>query len=193
MLPRLNFGSRLRGVFDRIEIRRELCPGDLGEIVALHGRLYGSEYGVDSSFEGFVASSVARAAIRGWPGEREGVWLVEEDGELRGCVGFTDEGEDVAVLRWFALEAPLRGRGLGRRLIEELIEEVRGHGYARIHLETFSDLSTAARIYRHHGFEVVYSETGPRWGREKITYQHYELDLSRRGERAPGNALAGAG
>jgi GNAT superfamily N-acetyltransferase len=185
-----------------IEIRRQLRPGGLGEIVALHGRLYGNEYGVDSSFEGFVASSIARAAIRGWPGEREGVWLVERDGALRGCIAYTDEGDDVAMLRWFVLEAGLRGRGLGRGLIGELIEEVRAHGFARIHLETFSDLQTAARIYRRHGFEVVSSETGPRWGRDEITYQHYELDLAasqststtdppRRGSPPPARAPSG--
>lgn len=177
---------------DGLEIRRQLRPGDLGEIVALHGRVYRHEYGVDASFEGFVASSVGRAAIRGWPGEREGIWLVERDGELCGCIGFTDEGDDVAMLRWFVLEAGLRGRGLGRRLIGELIDEVKAHGYARIHLETFSDLGTAARIYRRHGFAVVYSETGPRWGRDQITYQHYELDLKQAREAAPGKAVASA-
>jgi GNAT superfamily N-acetyltransferase len=166
-------------VSDAIEIRRELRPGDHGEIVALHGRLYAREYGVDASFEGFVASSVARAAIGGWPRDQEGVWLVEKGGTLRGCIGYTDEGDGVAMLRWFVLDPSLRGRGLGRRLVEELIAEVKAKGFARIHLETFSDLRTAARIYRANGFEVVYAETGPRWGRPEVTYQHYELELQR--------------
>jgi len=41
-------------------VRSELLPGDLGEIVAHHGRRYAEEYGVDASFEGFVAAA-------GWP------------------------------------------------------------------------------------------------------------------------------
>ena len=44
-------------------IRRELRPGDLGAIVAHHGRLYGEEYGVDATFEGHVASTVARPVL----------------------------------------------------------------------------------------------------------------------------------
>jgi GNAT superfamily N-acetyltransferase len=146
-------------------------------MIALHGRLYAEEYGLDSSMEAFVGSGVVRAALRGWPQEQGGVWVVESGGRLAGCVGYTDEGGGTAVLRWFVLERPLRGQGLGRRLIAELMEEVRAAGFARIRLETFSELSAAARIYREHGFEVVESETGPRWGRDEITYQHYELVL----------------
>jgi hypothetical protein len=29
----------------------------------------------------------------------------------------------------------------------------------------------------------VREETGPRWGRDEITYQHYELELDRRDRR----------
>jgi GNAT superfamily N-acetyltransferase len=155
-----------------------LRPGELGEMIALHGRLYADEYGLDSSMEAFVGSSIVRAALRGWPHEQGGVWAVESGGRLAGCVGYTDEGDATAVLRWFVLERPLRGQGLGRRLIAELMEEVRAAGFARIRLETFSELRAAARIYREHGFEVVSSETGPRWGRDEITYQHYELVLT---------------
>jgi GNAT superfamily N-acetyltransferase len=146
-------------------------------MIALHGRLYADEYGLDSSMEAFVGSSVVRAALRGWPQEQGGVWAVESGGRLAGCVGYTDEGDATACLRWFVLERQLRSQGLGRRLIAELIEEVRSAGFARIRLETFSELRAAARIYREHGFEVVESETGPRWGRDEITYQHYELVL----------------
>jgi hypothetical protein len=30
-----------------------------------------------------------------------------------------------------------------------------------------------------HGFELVSADDAPRWGRERIVYQRYELDLSR--------------
>jgi N-acetylglutamate synthase-like GNAT family acetyltransferase len=162
---------------ERFEIRRELRPGDLGAIVALHGRLIPPEHGLDSTHEGYIAASVARAALRGWPGEREAAWIVESDGEVAGSIALTDDGDDTAGLRWLALDPSLRGRGLGRRLVGEVVAEARRHGYARLRLETFSDLRTAAHIYREYGFELVHEETGPRWGREQVTYQHYELAL----------------
>jgi N-acetylglutamate synthase-like GNAT family acetyltransferase len=163
-----------------IGIRRELRPGDLGAIVAFHGRVYGPEYGVDHRFEAFVASSVAEAGKRGFPGEREAVWIVERDGELAGCLGLTDDG-DAGVVRWFVFHPSVRGRGLGRRLIEELLDTARELGYERVHLETFSELRTAAHLYRSVGFELLDEDTAPRWGRDAITFQRYELDLG------PGN------
>lgn len=162
---------------DGVNIRRELRPGDLGAIIAQHGRLYAEEYGVDSTFEAMVASSVALAASRGFPGHREGLWMIERGGSLGGSMAFTDEGDGLAMVRWVLLDPPFRGMGLGRRLLGELLAEVEEHGFVRVALETFSELRTAARLYRAHGFEVVGAETGPRWGRDEITYQRYELEL----------------
>jgi hypothetical protein len=51
-------------------------------------------------------------------------------------------------------------------------------GYTQAFLETFSELEAAAHLYREHGFEVVSADVGPRWGRERISYQRYELELS---------------
>jgi N-acetylglutamate synthase-like GNAT family acetyltransferase len=161
-----------------LEIRRELRPPDPEAIVDLHARVYPAEYGVDQGFVAHVRASVARATESGWPGPRGAIWLVERDGRLAGCLGLTDEGEGLGTLRWFVFEADLRGHGLGRRLVAELIEKAEADGYERLALETFSDLKAAAHLYRSQGFELVSSETGPRWGRNLLTYQHYELELA---------------
>ena len=161
-------------------IRRELRPGDLGAIVAHHGRTYGPEYGVDPTFEAHVAASVAEAGKRGFPRDREGIWIVEADGRHAGSIGLTDEGDGVGMVRWVVLDRELRGQGLGRRLVGEVVAEADRQGYELLRLETFSDLRAAAHLYREHGFEVVSADTGPRWGRAEITYQRYERGFQRR-------------
>jgi ribosomal protein S18 acetylase RimI-like enzyme len=161
-----------------IEIRRDLRPGDLEAIVAQHGRLYSREYGNDSSFEEMVAASVARAEADGFPREREGIWIVEREGAHLGSIALTDDGDGAAVVRWVLLDPSLRGRGIGRRLVDEAMAEARRHGYRRVRLQTFSDLNVAAHLYRDHGFEVVREDTGPRWGRAEVTYQYYEVELA---------------
>ncbi len=158
-------------------IRRELRPGDLGGILAHHGRVYAEEYGVDSTFEGHVASTLARAAARGFPTPREAIRLVELDGEHAGSVALTDEGGGEAAIRWFVLSPEVRGSGLGRLLLRELLAKAAEVGYARVGLETFSELEAAAHLYLDHGFEVVWADEAPRWGRNRITYQRYELEL----------------
>jgi GNAT superfamily N-acetyltransferase len=158
-------------------IRSELRPGDLGLILAHHGRIYGAEYGVDATFEGHVASTLARAAIRGFPTPREAVRLVELDGRHAGSLALTDEGDGEATIRWFVLSPTVRGRGLGRRLLGEMLDKASEVGYARVGLETFSELEAAAHLYLERGFEVVWEDPAPRWGRDRITYQRYELEL----------------
>jgi ribosomal protein S18 acetylase RimI-like enzyme len=159
-------------------IRRELHPGDLGAIVAHHGRVYGEGYGVDATFEGHVASTVARAAARAFPSSREAICLVELDGEHAGSIALTDEGGGEATIRWFLLSPEVRGRGLGRRLLGEMLARAAEVGYGRVSLETFSELEAAAHLYRDAGFELVSADEAPRWGRERIIYQRYELELS---------------
>jgi ribosomal protein S18 acetylase RimI-like enzyme len=161
-------------------VRRDLRPGDLGAIVAHHGRTYLPEYGLDSTFEAHVGASVAEAGKRGFPRPSERLWIVEVDGRHAGSVALTDEGEGLGAVRWVVLDRELRGRGLGRRLISELVTEAEDLGYDGLWLETFSELEAAAAVYTSLGFELVSEQTGPRWGRERISYRRYELDLQAR-------------
>ena len=162
----------------RIEIRREPRPGDADRIIAHHEAVYPPEYGVDAEFVRHVAASVHAAEASGWPRERERVWIVEADGRHAGSLALTDEGEGTGVVRWFVIDAELRGTGIGGRMAGELVAEARAAGYERLVLETFSDLRTAAHIYRSHGFELVSSDPTPRWGRDDLTYQRYEVKLA---------------
>jgi ribosomal protein S18 acetylase RimI-like enzyme len=170
-------------------VRRDLRPGDLRSIVAHHGRVYCPEYGLDQTFEAHVGASVAAAGARGFPNAREGIWIVELAGRHAGSVALTDEGERGCV-RWVVLDPELRGAGLGRRLIGEVVVAAEAAGYDGLSLQTFSDLRAAAHIYRSHGFELTDQQTGPRWGRPDVTYQHYELSFQ---SRAHSRSSASAG
>ena len=172
-------GTVARSIGARPQIRRELLPGDIGAIAAHHGRLYGREFGVDVSFEADLARALYEAAERGWPRERGAVWIVERSGSLAGSLALTPDGEHTGRVRAFLLDPSLLGQGLGARLLDELLEHARGEGYELLRLATFSALRAAAHLYLERGFALVSSETGPRWGMERMTYQSYELELPR--------------
>ncbi len=157
-------------------VQRTLRPDAALEIGELHRRVYVPEYGLNDTFVDAVTAGVERAVTTGWPERGGGVWIVEQDGAVRGSLGLTDAGGGLGHVRWFALEPALRGRGLGRQLIGELLDLAREQDMRRLELGTFSALSTAARIYRGVGFRVTEEYERTDWG-PPITFQHYALDL----------------
>jgi GNAT superfamily N-acetyltransferase len=161
---------------DGVTIRHEVRPGDGEAIIGLHAELYPVEYGMDERFVEGVRGTVEAALAAGWP-EGGGAWLVERHGLFSGSVGLTDEGDGLGRIRWVLLHPRVRGLGLGRRLVGEAVERARELGMSKLELDTFSDLCTAAKIYRGLGFRVRSEERTTKWGPE-ITYQYYELDLT---------------
>jgi GNAT superfamily N-acetyltransferase len=160
-----------------ISIRRELREGDADAIVALHDRVYRAEWGRNEAFVDAVAANVVACRAAGWPELGGAVWLVEREGtELAGSLGLTAEADGTGRVRWFVFAPEVRGGGLGRRLLAELLDIARGAGMRRLELETFSDLRAAGHLYRSAGFEVVSARERVDWG-TPISYQHYRLDL----------------
>ena len=153
-------------------VRRELRPGDTEAIAAMHGEVYRGEYRLGPTFVTDIIDNLRTAVDAGWP-QRGSVWLVERDGALAGSMALTEESRGVACLRWVLLRPQLRGAGLGRRLVTEALVEADESGYELVYLETFSDLTEAARIYRCLGFEVTATREDDRWGRP-LLLQRYE-------------------
>jgi ribosomal protein S18 acetylase RimI-like enzyme len=157
-------------------VRRELRPNDAEAIADLHDRVYSAEYGLDGRFRASVARGLEIAVRDGWPERSGAAWLVDGDDGLSGSLGLTQLEPGVGQVRWFVLSPELRGRGLGRTLVGELVDEARAAGMRLVFLETFSALTAAAHIYRGVGFRVVHEERTDMWG-PTITYQRYELKL----------------
>lgn len=63
-----------------ITIRTEIHPGDIGEIIRLHGLLYAKEYGWDHTFEGYVAVSFADFILSA-DKNRSCLWIIEDKGK----------------------------------------------------------------------------------------------------------------
>jgi ribosomal protein S18 acetylase RimI-like enzyme len=157
-------------------IRRELRDGDVERIVDLHRRVYMTEYDRNEAFIAGVQHTLDVAAARDWPRGGGAVWLIDQGEELSGCVALTDEGAGHGRVRWVVFGPELRGQGLGRRLIGEMLDVARADGYHELSLETFSALRAAGHLYRSFGFAVTWERPRDDWG-PPIVYQHYELQL----------------
>jgi len=158
-----------------ISIRTELEPGDLGAIMHLHGVLYSEEYGLDWTFELYIAKGCAEAAEALTSGKAR-LWVAEDAGKVVGSIAIVGHSPEAAQLHWFLLHPSARGRGLGRRLLKEAIEFSRARGYQMIFLWTLSNLDAAIHLYRTFGFQKTEETTHRLWGKT-LTEERYELGL----------------
>jgi putative acetyltransferase len=72
-----------------------------------------------------------------------------------GTVGLAPQTRARAELRKMYLAREVRGRGLGKRLLDHVLEEARRRGLQEIWLETNSVLAEAIGLYRRYGFQPV--------------------------------------
>ena len=159
-----------------VTIRHDLRPGDMGRVIALHGVLYAEEYGFEHGFEAYVAETVAEFGKLTRPG-LDRLWLAERDGRLVGSIAILGREDGAAQLRWFLVHPEARGRGLGRRLIDESLAFCRAAGYRSVYLWTVTGLDAAARLYVAAGFRKT--ETKPPevlWG-VQLAEERYDLDM----------------
>ena len=158
-------------------IRRALRPGDEQRIAELHRRVYQPEYGLDDEFVSEVRAGVEAAVAGGWPRSGGGVWVADDgNGRVLGSLALTDEGGGCGRIRWFVLDPCLRGKGLGRSLLGELLVEARAQGLGQLALETFSSLESAAAALSRGRVPARVGATARGLG-ATITYQRYELAL----------------
>jgi N-acetylglutamate synthase-like GNAT family acetyltransferase len=159
-----------------VHIRPGDSAHDVNELVRVNGEVFEPEYAFSPSFAGDMAVQLAELRRSGWPGEREGLWIAELDGQVVGGVTLRDLGGGLARLGHLALQPEARGTGAGRRLVESVLAAARAAAYERVELMTFSALTDARELYRRTGFEMTSSEHAVRWGRE-LDWERWELAL----------------
>ena len=92
----------------------------------------------------------------------DGVFLVvEDDGAVIGCGGVRrieprpETGEVRYEIKHLWLAPASRGRGAGRRLLEELERRAVGYGAEELVLDTNASLEAAGGLYRSSGFTEI--------------------------------------
>ena len=155
-------------------MRHDLHPGDIGYIIYMHGIFHALEQGWDHTFDVYVAVPLAEFAQS--KSSREKIWILEEGDRIAGSVAIVKRTEEEAQLRWLLLEPEIRGRGIGKWLVEEALDFSRISGYESIFLWTVEALYIAANLYRSVGFVQRERLTHEIWG-STVTEVKYELPL----------------
>jgi len=159
----------------QIRIRTELEPGDLGYIIYLHGVLYPREYGLRGTFEADVAIRFGEF-VRSYDPSKDYVAVAEADGHVAGSIIVDGESEELALIRWFLVHPDMRGRGVGRELINGALAFCREHSFKKVRLWTMNEFKAAVHLYKQAGFVCIHEAAREIWGATR-TEQEYELNL----------------
>ncbi|MEI6873988.1 MAG: GNAT family N-acetyltransferase [Spirochaetota bacterium] len=112
--------------------------------------------------------------------EPEGAFVVAKvNGMTCGCVGLRKIGQGICEMKRLYVLDEFKGRGIGRRLVQRIVEEGRVKGYAKMRLDTLRDMKPALALYRASGFY----EIGPYTYNPIEGAVYMEIDLENRSPR----------
>jgi len=171
-----------------IVLRQAAGPADIAIVRALFEE-YGASLGFDLCFQGFDAE------LRGLPGEyaspRGALLLAVEAtaveqadtvadaaargaGRALGCVALRPLEPGVCEMKRLYVRPDGRGRGIGRRLADAILDAARMRGYRRMRLDTIPSMERAIAMYTALGFRDI-----PPYRENPIPGARYmEIDLS---------------
>jgi putative acetyltransferase len=89
------------------------------------------------------------------------VLLADVAGQTVGCVALIPMGDGVYELSKMAVSPAMRGRGVGRAILEHAIGQARELGAAKLFLGSNSVLKNAVHLYESVGFRHVLAEELP--------------------------------
>ena len=90
--------------------------------------------------------------------ERSTLFVAEDSNGLLGCCGiYPTENlpENYGELVKFYLSSNARGKGVGKKLLSQTLEEAKRLGYKKIYLESIPEFSKAVSIYEKQGFTYL--------------------------------------
>lgn len=117
-------------------------------------REYEAWLDVDLCFQSFEEELNTLPGKYAQPSGRLFLALIDE--KPAGCIALRKIGNDICEMKRLYVRDDARGTGLGKMLIERLIEEAKTIGYKRMRLDTLPDkMPKAVRLYQSYGFQKI--------------------------------------
>lgn len=156
---------------------RPFAKDDIDFVISRQILLYETEYGFTSGvWKTYVAEAV-RKLVDQFDPQRDCMLILERGGVPCGCIAIAHaEDETTAQLRFFFVEAALRGLGAGRKLMDTAMAFCKEKSYRHVFLWTCDRLDAARYLYAKNGFHITGTHENNEWG-APMTEEQWNLEL----------------
>ncbi len=114
---------------------------------------YAAWIGIDLGFQGFPQELARLPGKYGEPGGA--LFIAELDGRPCGCVALRRIDSAVCEMKRLFVRPSIRGKGVGRQLVDCIIQAARDRGYERMRLDTLPSMTAAQSLYGRLGFREI--------------------------------------
>jgi GNAT superfamily N-acetyltransferase len=83
------------------------------------------------------------------------LYLALGDGKAGGCIALGKLSDKICEMRTLFVRPAFRGIGMGKNLVEVLLEDARAIGYTHMRLDTLGFMESALSLYRSFGFREI--------------------------------------
>ncbi|MGG5329606.1 bifunctional helix-turn-helix transcriptional regulator/GNAT family N-acetyltransferase [Enterococcus sp. AZ163] len=152
-----------------VKLRKAVLK-DMGFIADLHCKIY-TRMGYKENFQKYVFLSLAKYMEDHLNGVS---WIANVNGVDVGSISLvpSDEGWQV---RWFVIDTNYQGYGIGKKLVNVLMEYAGENNIDHMHLWTVGELGAARSLYDRAGFKLVNSKKNKEWKDSTIIEEKWEF------------------
>ncbi|HET7163225.1 MAG TPA: GNAT family N-acetyltransferase [Rhodanobacteraceae bacterium] len=116
-------------------------------------REYAAAIGTDLEYQGFTAELAALPAPYVPP--RGALLIASSESGVAGCVALRPLDEQRGEMKRLYVRPAYRKTGLGKSLVEAMIDAARRVGYRELRLDTLPSMASAQALYRRLGFVEI--------------------------------------
>ena len=107
--------------------------------------------GEDLCFQGFDAELAQLSTMYAAPNGT--LLLAVHNGAYVACVAFRKKGDGICEMKRLYVTEAYKQKGIGRLLVEKIIEKAKNAGYKKMILDTLNRLQPALKLYHSFGFK----------------------------------------
>ena len=117
-------------------------------------REYEAWLGIDLCFQSFEEELKSLPGKYAQPSGR--LLLAVHNETTAGCIALRKIDDEMCEMKRLYVRDAFRGSGLGRKLIERVIEEAKEIGYKKMRLDTLpTQMPQAVKLYESYGFQKI--------------------------------------